>query len=81
MAQYNPRRATQRRKPEIMTSVANQPFDDDRFNFSKINDTKEFLFGLQFEEDTVEVKVSVIFCQRQFHLLKRNNSLITDPKT
>ena len=55
MAQYNPRRATQRRKPEIMTSVANQPFDDKKFNFSKINDTKELLFSLQFEEDTEEV--------------------------
>ena len=51
VAQYNPRRATQRRKPEIMTSVANQPFDDEKFNFSKIDDSKELVFRLHFEED------------------------------
>ena len=48
-------RATQRRKPDIMTSVAKQPFDAKMFNFSKINDSTELLFSLNFEQDTEKV--------------------------
>ena len=55
VAQYNPRRATQRRKPEIMTSVANQQFNTEKFNFAKINDSKELIFGLEFEQDSGQV--------------------------
>ena len=55
VAQYNPRRATQRRQPEIMTSVANQPFDEKKFNFSKIDDSKELIFSLSFEQDADKV--------------------------
>ena len=55
VAQYNPRRATQRRKPEIMTSVAKQPFDPERFNFSKIDESKELLLSLRFEGDVGKV--------------------------
>ena len=51
VAQYNPNRATQRRKPEIMTSVASQPFDNGKFHFGMVNETEEVIFSLKFEED------------------------------
>ena len=51
VAQYNPMRATQRRKPEIMTSVASQPFDKEKFHFGKVKEAEEVIFSLKFEED------------------------------
>ena len=33
-----------------MTSVANQPFNTEKFNFAKINDSKELIFGLEFQQ-------------------------------
>jgi hypothetical protein len=38
-----------------MTSVANQPFNTEKFNFAKINDSKELIFGLEFEQDRDKV--------------------------
>ena len=51
VAQYNPNRATQRRKPEFMTSVASQPFDKEKFHFGKVKEAEEVIFSLKFEED------------------------------
>ena len=72
VAQYNPRRATQRRKPEIMTSVAKQQFDRQRFNFSKIDDSKELLFNIFFEEDGDKVLLIAV----KFTYVTDNVSLI-----
>ena len=38
-----------------MTSVANQPFDTEKFNFAKINESKELIFRLEFEQDSDKV--------------------------
>ena len=44
LLQLNPKRATDRRKPQTITSV-NQPFNPDQFNFTKIR-PQELLFNI-----------------------------------
>ena len=46
VVQYNRARAETRRKPDEMNSVTGQPFDDAKFNFTKINLDKELIFEL-----------------------------------
>lgn len=57
VAQYNPHRATTRRAPESMKSV-NQPFDEAKFNFTKVCQEKEVVF--QCNSDVAIINVSPI---------------------
>ncbi|CAL4060227.1 unnamed protein product, partial [Meganyctiphanes norvegica] len=54
VAQLNVRRATLRRKPEEILSII-QPFNPDKFNFTKIKD-EEILFNLKFEKENTNNK-------------------------
>ena len=44
-------RGKTRRSPDYMNSVANQPFDGDKFNFTKVDMAKEGIFELKTDDD------------------------------
>lgn len=66
VAQMNENRLTNRRAPQKISHI-DQPFEDEKFNFTKIAEEKELLFTMDYnnvqEDDTLITNVSPVdFC-------------------
>ena len=62
LAQFNPNRVSERRPPQAMMSVR-QPFDSEKFNFNKVNISKELVFLVKSVKKCVVGTVGSIIYQ------------------
>ena len=62
LAQFNPNRVSERRPPQAMMSVR-QPFDPEKFNFNKVNISKELVFLVKSVKKCVVGAVGSIIYQ------------------